>query len=179
GDFAEAQRHYGEAAAEMRRQGSLHADSVDYFSGATLLLSQGRLGEHLTATRQAREMLGPMIDDLLALALIESGRADEARTIPLGEHSYRPDYVRSVLLTARAMAVVALDRRDLAQQLIDDLLPVRDQLAGFCTTNFVARPVALTLGELFRLLGHTEEATRHFTLAATVARRWGSPHWLA
>ncbi|MER7443734.1 BTAD domain-containing putative transcriptional regulator [Micromonospora avicenniae] len=179
GDFVAAQRYYGDAAAEMRRQGSLHGDSIDYFAGATLLLSQGRLGEHLEATRRAREMFGPMVDDLLALALIESGRADEARAMPVGEHTYRPDYVRSLLLTVRALAVVALDRRDLAQPLIDDLLPVRDQLAGFCTTNFVVRPVALTLGELFRLLGRTEEATRHFTLAATVARRWGAPHWLA
>ncbi|MEV4814076.1 BTAD domain-containing putative transcriptional regulator [Micromonospora avicenniae] len=179
GDFVTAERYYGDAAAEMRRQGSLHGDALDYFAGATLLLSQGRFGEHLEATRRAREMFGPMVDDLLTLALIESGRADEARAMPLGEHSYRPDYVRSLLLTVRAMAVVALDRRDLAQPLIDDLLPVRDQLAGFCTTNFVVRPVALTLGDLFRLLGRTEEATRHFALAATVARRWGAPHWLA
>ncbi|MEU7768526.1 hypothetical protein AB0B25_25910 [Nocardia sp. NPDC049190] len=63
--------------------------------------------------------------------------------------------------------------------MIDALLPVHDQLAGFSTTAAVVRPVALTLGELFRLLGQTEEAAWHFTLAATVARRWGSPHWLA
>ncbi|TYB91536.1 AAA family ATPase [Micromonospora sp. WP24] len=179
GDFALAQRYYGEAATEMRRQGSLHGESLDYFARAILLLGQGRLGEHLDATRRARETFGPIVDDLLALALIESGRADEARAMPLGEHCYRPDYFRSLLLTVRALVVVALERRDLAQSVIDDLLPVRDQLAGFSTTTFVARPVALTLGELFRLLGRTEEATRHFTLAATVARRWGAPHWLA
>ncbi|RKN27325.1 transcriptional regulator [Micromonospora musae] len=179
GDFATAWRYYGEAATEMRRQGSLHGESLDYFAGAILLLGQRRLGEYLDATRRARETFGPIVDDLLALALIESGRADEARAMPLGEHCYRPDYFRSLLLTVRALVVVALERRDLAQSVIDDLLPVRDQLAGFSTTTFVARPVALTLGELFRLLGRTEEATRHFTLAATVARRWGAPHWLA
>ncbi|MEV6370633.1 BTAD domain-containing putative transcriptional regulator [Micromonospora musae] len=179
GDFATAQRYYGEAATEMRRQGSLHGESLDYFAGAILLLGQRRLGEYLDATRRARETFGSIVDDLLALALIESGRADEARAMPLGEHRYRPDYFRSLLLTVRALVVVALERRDLAQSVIDDLLPVRDQLAGFSTTTFVARPVALTLGELFRLLGRTEEATRHFTLAATVARRWGASHWLA
>ncbi|MEU5567862.1 ATP-binding protein [Micromonospora musae] len=179
GDFAAAQRYYDEAATEMRRQGSLHGESLDYFARAILLLSRRRLGEHLDATRRARETFGPIVDDLLALALIESGRADEARAMPLGAHSYRPDYFRSLLLTVRAMVVVALERRDLAQSVIDGLLPVRDQLAGFSTTTFVARPVALTLGELFRLLGRTEEATQHFTLAAAVARRWGAPHWLA
>ncbi|TDC40116.1 transcriptional regulator [Micromonospora sp. 15K316] len=179
GDFAAAQRYYAEAATEMRRQGSLHGDSLDYFAGAILLLSQRRLGEHLEATRRAREMFGPILDDLLALALIENGRADEARAMPIGEHTYRPDYFRSLLLTVRALVVVALERRDLAESVIEDLLPVRDQLAGFSTTTFVVRPVALTLGELFRLLGRAEEARRHFTLAAAVARRWGSPHWLA
>ncbi|MEU4553740.1 BTAD domain-containing putative transcriptional regulator [Micromonospora violae] len=179
GDFAAARRRYDEVAGQMRRQGSLHADTFRYISLGTLLISQGRFGEHLEATRRIRRSLGPIVDDLLALALIESGRADEARAMPIGQHTYRPDYYESALLTVRGMVIVALGRRDLAQPVIDALLPVRDQLAGFSTTAAVVRPVALTLGELFRLLGQAEEATRHFTLAARVARRWGSPHWLA
>ncbi|MBM0234610.1 hypothetical protein JNW91_23970, partial [Micromonospora sp. STR1_7] len=179
GDFVAARRHYDEVAVQMRRQGSLHAEAFHYFSVATLLMSQRRFGEHLEPTRRVRGLLGPIVDDLLALALIESGRVDEARAMPIGRHTYRPDYFESALLTVRAMVIVALGRRDLAQPVIDALLPVRDQLAGFSTTAAVVRPVALTLGELFRLLGRTEEATRHFTLAAGVARRWESPHWLA
>ncbi|MFI6781293.1 ATP-binding protein [Micromonospora sp. NPDC050276] len=179
GDFVAARRHYDEAAVQMRRQGSLHADAFHFFSLGTLLISQGRFGEHLEATRRIRGSLGPIVDDLLALALIKSGRVDEARAMPIGRHTYRPDYFESALLSVRGMVVVALGRRDLAQPVIDALLPVRDQLAGFSTTAAVVRPVALTLGELFRLLGRTEEATRHFTLAARVARRWESPHWLA
>ncbi|MGA4728109.1 ATP-binding protein [Micromonospora taraxaci] len=179
GDFVAARQHYDEVAVQMRRQGSLHAEAFHYFSVATLLISQGRIGEHVQATRRARESLGPIVDDLLALALIGSGRVDEARAMPLGRHTYRPDYFESALLSVRGMVIVALGRRDLAPQVIDALLPVRDQLAGFATTAAVVRPVALTLGELFQLLGRTEEATRHFTLAAGVARRWESPHWLA
>ncbi|MET7669122.1 ATP-binding protein [Micromonospora luteifusca] len=179
GDFVAARRRYDEVAEQMRRQGSLHAEAFHYFAVASLLISQRRFAEHLEPTRLAGGMLGPIADDLLALALIESGRVDEARAMPIGRHTYRPDYFQSSLLTVRAMVVVALGRRDLAQPVIDALLPVRDQLAGFCTTAIALRPVALTLGELFRLLGHTEEAARHFTLAARVARRWESPHWLA
>ncbi|MEU8287838.1 BTAD domain-containing putative transcriptional regulator [Micromonospora sp. NPDC048905] len=179
GDFVAARRHYDEVAVQMRRQGSLHAEAFHYFSVGTLLISQGRFGEHLEATRRIRRSLGPIVDDLLALALIESGRVDEARAMPIGRHTYRPDYFESALLSVRGMVIVALGRRDLAQPVIDALLPVRDQLAGFSTTAAVVRPVALTLGELFRLVGRTEEAARHFTLAAGVARRWESPHWLA
>ncbi|MGC4869368.1 ATP-binding protein [Micromonospora sp. DT53] len=179
GDFAAARGHYDQVAVQMRRQGSLHAEAFHYFSTGTLLISQGRFGEHLEATRRIRRSLGPIVDDLLALALIGSGRVDEARAMPVGRHTYRPDYFESALLTVRGMVIVALGRRDLARPVIDALLPVGDQLAGFSTTAAVVRPVALTLGELFRLLGRTEEATRHFTLAARVARRWESPHWLA
>ncbi|WP_444543413.1 ATP-binding protein, partial [Micromonospora parathelypteridis] len=179
GDFGAARRHYDEVAEQMRRQGSLHAEAFHYFAVASLLISQRRFAEHLEPTRLAGELLGPIADDLLALALIESGRVDEARAMPIGRHTYRPDYFQSSLLTVRAMVVVALGRRDLARPVIDALLPVRDQLAGFCTTAIALRPVALTLGELFRLLGDTEQAARHFTLAARVARRWESPHWLA
>ncbi|MFE9188486.1 BTAD domain-containing putative transcriptional regulator [Micromonospora sp. NPDC007208] len=179
GDFVAARRHYDQVAVQMRRQGSLHAEAFHYFSTGTLLISQGRFGEHLEATRRIRGSLGPIVDDLLALALIGNGRLDEARAMPIGRHTYRPDYFESALLTVRGMVVVALSRRDLAQPVIDALLPVSDQLAGFSTTAAVVRPVALTLGELFRLVGRSEEATRHFTLAARVARRWGSPHWLA
>ncbi|MER7891657.1 hypothetical protein ABTX15_17695 [Micromonospora sp. NPDC094482] len=74
---------------------------------------------------------------------------------------------------------MALDRADLAQPVIDALLPAREQLAGFSSTTVALRPIALTLGELFRLRGQTEEAKRHFTLTAEVARRWESPRWLA
>ncbi|MGW5581170.1 ATP-binding protein [Micromonospora chokoriensis] len=179
GDFVAARRHYDEVTAQMRRQGSLHAEAFHYFAVATLLISQGRFGEHLEATRRIRGSLGPIVNDLLALALIERGRVDEARAMPTGRHVYRPDYFESALLTVRGMVIVALGRRDLAQPVIDALLPVRDQLAGFSSTAAVVRPVALTLGELSLLLGRTEDATEHFTRAARLARRWGSPHWLA
>jgi hypothetical protein len=76
------------------------------------------------------------------------------------------------------MVVVALDRPDLATPLIDELLPLRDQLAGFSSTSFALCPVATTLGELFRLRGQEAQARRHFVLGAQVARIWGSLHWL-
>ncbi|MFI7608082.1 BTAD domain-containing putative transcriptional regulator [Micromonospora sp. NPDC049366] len=179
GDFGTAQRRYDESADLLRRQGSLHADAFHYFATASLLISQGRLAEHLEPTRRARTVFGPIIDDLLALALIENGRVEEARTIPVGTYPHRPDYFQSALLTVRAMTLVALDRVDLTQPVVDALLPVREQLAGFSSSTIAMRPVALTLGELFRLRGDTDEAARHFALAVDVARRWGSPHWLA
>jgi DNA-binding SARP family transcriptional activator len=179
GDFATAGWRYGESVELMRRQGSLHADAFEFFTTATVLISQGRLGEHVEASRIARKALGPLVDDLLALALIADGRPGEARAVPWGSYACRPDYFQSGLLTFRAMVVVAFRRTDLAAPLIEALRPVRDQLAGFSTTAIVTRPVALTLGELFRLCGAEPAAAEHFALAASVARRWEAPHWQA
>jgi hypothetical protein len=120
-----------------------------------------------------------IVADAYALALVAAGRVDEARAVPIGEHRIRPDYFGSAFYTVRAEAVVALGRADLAQPVIDALLPVREQLGGVSSTALAMQPVALNLGRLYRLLNRPEEADASFRLAADVARRWGSPHWLA
>ncbi|GAA2352385.1 ATP-binding protein [Dactylosporangium salmoneum] len=179
GDFAAAQALYDEGREQMRRQGSLHADGFHFLATATLLISQGRAADYLEPARLAREVLGSVADDAYALALVDAGRVEEARSIRIGVHPIRPDYFESAFSTVRALAVVALGRADLAEPVIDALLPVRDQLAGLSSTAIVMQPVALTLGGLYRLLGREEAATEHFELAADVAARWNAPHWLA
>ncbi|WP_238010379.1 BTAD domain-containing putative transcriptional regulator [Dactylosporangium sp. AC04546] len=179
GDFAIARRLYDESYDLMRRQGSLHADGFHFLATSTLLLTQGRFAEQLEPTRYVRQTLGPIADDALALALAAAGRLDEARRIPVGRYPIRPDYFESAFYTIRALAVVALGRADLAPAVIEALSPVRDQLAGYSSASVVLRPVALTLADLYRLLGRDDEAAEHLTLAVEVAQRWDSPHWAA
>ncbi|MFF5234191.1 BTAD domain-containing putative transcriptional regulator [Dactylosporangium sp. NPDC000521] len=179
GDYAESQRLYDEAHEYMRRQGSLHADGFHFLATASLLITQGRFAEYLTQTRATRAALGPIADDALALALVESGLPDEARTIAVGEYPHRPDYFESAFLAVRGMAVVALDRADLAPAVIEALLPVRTQIAGASSTSIAVRPVAFVLGRLFALLGDHERAAEHFRLARDVAGMWGAAHWVA
>ncbi|WP_204358538.1 BTAD domain-containing putative transcriptional regulator [Streptosporangium sp. 'caverna'] len=180
GDFAAAKRFYDDCSAQMRRVGSIGADSIHFAGTSSVLLSQGGLASHLEATRLARESHGPMFDDLLALVLVHAGRTDEARTVPIGTHPCPPeDIFQTGLLAIRARALVALGRKDLAQPVIDVLLPVRNQLAGLSGATIVIEPVALTLGRLFQLQGRSSEADEHFAMAASMARRWESPHWLA
>jgi hypothetical protein len=179
GDFARAQALYDEAVHHMRRQGSLHADDHRFVATYSLLMSQGRLGEFVGPTATVRGVRGATCDDAYALALAAAGRLDEARAVPIGRYPLHGDYLDSALATIRGMAVVALGRADLAPGVIETLHPVRDQLAGYCSTSLVMRPVAQTLGELFGLLGRAEDAAAHFRLAADVACRWNAPHWLA
>ncbi|MER7004320.1 BTAD domain-containing putative transcriptional regulator [Dactylosporangium sp. NPDC000555] len=179
GDFAAAQGHYDEIRDQLRRTGSFHADGFHFLATATLMISQGRMAELVEPTREMFERLGPLAADTHGLALATAGRPREAAAVPVGTHPIRPDYFESGFYTLRALAVCALGRADLAPAVLDALRPVRDQLAAVSSTAIVMRPVALTLGELYALLGRAGEAAEHYRLAVEVATRWGAPHWLA
>ncbi|MEU5863294.1 BTAD domain-containing putative transcriptional regulator [Nonomuraea sp. NPDC047529] len=176
GRFTDAERLYTEATAHMERAGSVHAG----FRGlalAVIRLNDGTLGDHLDDVRALHEALGPMVADLLALALLAAGRGDEARTSP---GPIRPDFFFTFLTSLRAMATVALDDRDAAAEIYADLLPHRDgPPAGVESLSLALRPVAHTLGELALLLGRADEAAAHFARAAAIADQWNAPHWSA
>ena len=91
----------------------------------------------------------------------------------------RPDFYFSIFATLRAGAVIALRRRDLAEDLYAALLPLRDQLAGAASTSLAMRPVAHTLAELAHLLGRPTAAEEYLAEAITVAERWHAPVWRA
>ncbi|GAA3450487.1 BTAD domain-containing putative transcriptional regulator [Dactylosporangium matsuzakiense] len=181
GDLAGARAVYDECHEHMRRQGSLHGDAFHFFATFSVLLSEGdqAIAGFIGPTRMVLEQLGPIGSDAYALALVAAGRVAEARAVRIAEHPIRLDYFASAFYTVRALAIVALGRADLSQPVIDALLPVREQLAGVSSTSIAMQPVALTLGELYRLQDRPAEATACFQLAAEVAGRWSAPHWLA
>ncbi len=179
GRFADAERRYVEATERMERAGSVHTGFL-HLALAAVRLNDGTLGEHLDDVRALHQALGPMVADLLALALHAAGRSDEARRARTSPGPIRPDFFFTFLTSLRAMASVALDDRDAAEEIYADLLPHRDgPPAGAASLSLALRPVAHTLGELALLLGRAEEAAAHFTTAAAIADRWNAPHWSA
>ncbi|MFK4043273.1 BTAD domain-containing putative transcriptional regulator [Nonomuraea wenchangensis] len=179
GRFADAERLYVRADEGMRRTGSVHAEGFLPLALATIRLNDGTLGAHLDDVRALHATLGAMTSDLLALALHAAGLAAEAREVRASAGPIRPDFFFTFLTTLRAMAAVALNDRDAAEEIYTALLPHRDgPPAGAANLAVALRPVAHTLGELALLLGRPE-ATAHFTRAATIADRWNAPHWAA
>ncbi|PWU56181.1 transcriptional regulator, partial [Micromonospora globispora] len=192
GRFAEAERLYTEATERMERAGSGHAAGFLRLALAAIWLNDGTLGDHLDEVCALHEMFGPMVADLLALALHAAGRDDEARrarTSP-GPSPIRPDFYFTFLTTLRAMAVTALNDTalndtapvdsDAAEECYAALLPHRDgPPAGATSLSLAVRPAAHTLGELALLLGRDDEAAAHFARAASIADRWNAPHWAA
>jgi hypothetical protein len=105
---------------------------------------------------------------------------ERSGTSPLAPASpLRPDFYLSVFATLRALAVIALGRREQAEELYAVLLPRRHQLAGAASTSLAMRPVAQTLGELADLLGRRTAAAKHYEEAVSVAKAWEAPHWEA
>ena len=85
-------------------------------------VNNGTLGEHLEDVRAFHEALGPIVADLLALALHANGLIDEARRVRTSPSPIRPDFFFTFLTTLRAMAVIALDDRDAAEEIYATLL---------------------------------------------------------
>ena len=181
GRFDDAHRHYTEAAAQMRRNGSLHADGFYGLARLTIELSAGRPAAAEPLARALYQATGPLAADAWAVTLAAAGQTGEARrryqeaaTMPL-----RPDFFHSVFAAFRAMAVIAAGDRAAAAALITDLAPVAGLIAGAASGALAMQPVAQTLGELSAFLGRPEAAARYFATAEQVARRWNSPHWTA
>ncbi|WP_431896988.1 BTAD domain-containing putative transcriptional regulator [Nonomuraea sp. bgisy101] len=178
GRFGDAELLYIKADEGMRRAGSVHTGFLQ-LALATIWLNDGTLGAHLDDVRALHAALGPMTSDLLALALHANGLDAEAREVRASPSPIRPDFFFTFLTTLRAMAIVALNDRDAAEEIYATLLPHRDgPPAGAASLSVALRPVAHTLGELAVFLGRTEAAA-HFTQAATIADRWNAPHWAA
>lgn len=174
-----AEHAYARAVARLRAIGSPHAAAVWTMSHFALCWLRGRPAAALPELEAAARDYGALAGDSLALGLIDAGRRDEARAVRAERPPVRKDFFYSLFLSARALAVVALEERDEAPGLLDELLPLRDVVAGAASMCLALRPVAQTLGDLARLLGRTEEAAGHYAHAAVVARRWQAPHWLA
>ncbi|MFD8559969.1 BTAD domain-containing putative transcriptional regulator [Streptosporangium canum] len=179
GRFADAELLYIKADEDMRRIGSVHTGFLQ-LALATIWLNEGTLGAHLDDARALHVMLGPMVSDLLALALHANGLDAEAREVRASPSPIRSDFFFTFLTTLRAMAIVALNDRDAAEEIYATLLPHRNgPPPGAASLSLALRPVAHTLGELAVFLGHDDEAAAHFAQAATIADHWNAPHWAA
>ncbi|MBN6058358.1 AAA family ATPase [Nonomuraea sp. RK-328] len=177
GRFADAERLYVEATERMERAGSVHVGFVG-LALAAIWVNDGTLGDHLDDVRALHEALGPMVADLLALALHAAGRTDEARRARTSPSPIRPDFFFTFLTTLRAMAVIALNDTGAAEECYAALLPHRaGPPAGATSLSLAVRPPAHTLGKLALLLGRDDEAAAHFARAAAIADRWNAPHW--
>jgi tetratricopeptide (TPR) repeat protein len=158
-------------------------DALIFFGAqvADVRTFQGRLGE---LVEQMVQFAGEP-DSLAgwragaAIALIESGREDEARALALAEdfQSIPWDKSWSIAMFFWAEACSRLRVLDRAGELYKFLAPFSGQLAASDIAAWGS--IARALGALAATLGRYEEAEGHFAAAAEIEERFGAPLLLA
>jgi len=142
---------------------------------------QGRAGE---LVEQVMQLAGEQVNlsgwraGAAALALIQSGREDEARELTLAEdlHSVSGDEAWSLIMVLWADACSRLGVVDRAGELYELLAPFSGQLA--VSGAHVYGSIDWALGALASTTGR-EEAHSHFAAAAEIEARLGAPLLLA
>ncbi|WP_261574596.1 BTAD domain-containing putative transcriptional regulator [Frankia gtarii] len=177
GDLDDAERRYCEASVRMLRHGSIHAAGFQLLALATLRMTQGRMAEFAARADDLLAAHGPVMIDLLTLALARDGQPAQAARLHAAAEPLRPDFLYSALGVLRAEAAIAVADRSLARTMYADLLPLRGQLPGTLSLSLAMRPVAHTLGDLALFLDRSPDAADHFQHALAVAERWGAAHW--
>jgi class 3 adenylate cyclase len=142
----------------------------------TLRYLQGRFAELVDQVVQsASEEDGlPAYRAGVALALIETGREDEARELALAEdlRSIPLDQAWSTAMIVWAIVCSRLAIVDRAGELYEMLAPYSDQLAA--TPPSVYGSIAWALGALAGTLERHEQAEGHFAAAAEIEERLGA-----
>jgi class 3 adenylate cyclase len=142
---------------------------------------QGRLGEltdqSLALTRRPESVDGHRAG--AALALIESGREDEARQLALAAdlQSIPMEQAWPLAMMLWAMVCSRLRITDRAGELYELMSPFSDRFAGNAAAVFGT--FAWALGMLAATAGRHERALEHFTAAAEIEERVGAELFLA
>jgi class 3 adenylate cyclase/tetratricopeptide (TPR) repeat protein len=145
-----------------------------------LRFQQGRFGELVDQVAQSAGEEGfAGFRAGVALALIESGREDEARELARAAdlQSIPLDQVWSTAMIVWAMVCSRLALADRAGELYELLAPFSDQLAAPLPSVYGS--IAWALGALASTLERYEQAEDHFAAAAEIEQRLGAPLLLA
>jgi len=180
GDLGAAEKWVHEAFATGTASGQPDAPMIFGLQLANVRYFQGRLGELVEPIVQAAR--GPDslsgFRALATIALIESGRADEARELVLGEdlQSVPWDAVWAMVMFAWADACARLGLSERAGELYELLQPFPGQVAA---ATFIYGPTDWALGTLATTLERHEQAEDHFAAAAELDERLGAVLLLA
>lgn len=162
---------------------SRQPDAVVMFGAqvADVRYFQGRLSELVEQTVQlaGEQDSLPAWRAAAALALIESGREDEASELALAEdfQSVPWNQTWSITMFLWADACSRLRAVDSVGELYELLAPFSGQLAA--NDGLVYGSIAWALGTLATTLERYEEAEHHFAAAAEIETRLGAPLLLA
>jgi tetratricopeptide (TPR) repeat protein len=180
GDLGAAETWVHEAFETGTASGQPDAPLMFGLQLANVRYFQGRLGELVEpivqVAGQPDSLSGYRVQ--AAVALIESGRADEARELVIAEdfQSVPLDSIWSMVMVVWADACSRLGLVDRASELYELLQPFPGQMAA---ASLMYGSTDWALGTLATMLGRYEQAEDHFAGAAELDQRLGAPLLLA
>ncbi len=163
--------------AESRQPDALTIYGVQLLD---IRIQQGRTGEiaDLVAEGVAENPGLPGLRAALARAYLDAGRTEEARAV-LDQYGIDLPHDENWLISSSfwAMVTVRLGARAEAATLATRLAPWAGQVPTAVVA--VSEPIDHCLGELAAFLGDLGAARQHFLAAEALARRFGTPFYLA
>ncbi|GAA4397085.1 hypothetical protein GCM10023168_01720 [Fodinibacter luteus] len=178
GDEAAAEAVIAETAA-LDATLSMAGHGIPLYKRSILRLIDGRLPELEPELRAAAS--SPLFRDMHALALVEAGRHDEARTL-LGPWSEQPpvpwNYLWVIFTVVRARLWCRLGDPDAVAALRADLTPFADRFATGSVAVAFLGSVELALAELAATAGERDAATEHLAHARRVHEELGLDLWV-
>ncbi|MEJ2861168.1 BTAD domain-containing putative transcriptional regulator [Actinomycetospora flava] len=164
-----AERTYAEEGGRLAAAGVPHAGVLVEVARFTLALARGDTSGTLPALRRIDGSFPRYVHDLLALALLDAGREEEARGLWAQRLPVPRDWSWGGLLTVQGLVAARLDDRERAAEAFAALEPFAGRW-GLSVTGILAfAPIDLVLARLARVLGHGDDAVAaHLARALTV-----------
>ncbi|MEJ2890140.1 BTAD domain-containing putative transcriptional regulator [Actinomycetospora aeridis] len=160
-----AERTYDEEGRRLAVAGVPHATVLVEVARFTLSLARGDVGACVTHLREIDAAFPRYVHDLLALALLDAGREEEARALWSQRLPVPRDWSWGGLLTVQGLVAARMGDRERAAEAFAALAPFAGRW-GLSVTGILAfAPIDLVLARLARVLGHGDDA-----VAAHLAR---------
>jgi hypothetical protein len=153
-----AERTYAEEGRRLAAAGVPHAAVLVEVARFTLAMARGDTSPMLASLQRIDAAFPRYVHDLIALALLDAGREDEARAVWAQRLPVPRDWSWGGLLTVQALVAARLGDRERGAEAYAALTPSAGRW-GLSVTGILAfAPIDLVLARLARVLGHGEDA---------------------
>ncbi|GAA4813616.1 hypothetical protein GCM10023200_59250 [Actinomycetospora chlora] len=164
-----AEHTYAEEGRRLAAAGVPHAVVLVQVARFTLAMARGDTSPLLGALREIDAAFPHYVHDLLALALLDGGREDEARAVWAQRLPVPRDWSWGGLLTVQGLVAARLADRERAGEAYAALAPSAGRWGMSVTGILAFAPIDLVLARLAGVLGHPDDAVAaHLARAADV-----------
>lgn len=167
---AEGQARYEAVAAQLAEAGAMNGGLMAMIGRFAAGFSRGDLSGSLADLEWLHAAMPGALTDAVVLALLDAGRADEARAAWAVRRPIARDYYWLATTTLRAHSAAGLGELDVARAAYAELLPWAGRVAGLDSGTLVVGPVDDALAAVAEAVGDAPAAAAHRRGAETLRR---------